>query len=137
MQAQLIQEGNLFGIDDFSYSREDAESGNPYNTTFALYIRSGYFAGVSSCEYDIKEFRRFIAELKEMYNFSKTTVLFHEISYGSFAEFCMDRTGQLRITGEIYGDGKDHMLTFSFCVDQTSLKPFITELDNLLQRSNP
>ena len=72
--AKLIYEDNFLIINDFTYHKEDIY----YNTSFALEVRSGSFSGVAPCEYDIKEFRKFVKELLEMYNFKKQIVMLKE-----------------------------------------------------------
>ena len=65
--AKLMYEDNYLMINNFIYHQKDVY----YNTSFNLEIRSGFFCGVAPCEYDIKEFRKFVQELLEMYKFKK------------------------------------------------------------------
>ena len=62
--AKLIYEDNYLIINNFRYHQKDIY----YNTSFDLEIRSSSFCGVAPCEYDIKEFRKFVEELLEMYD---------------------------------------------------------------------
>ena len=126
--ARLIYENNYLIIDNFDYHNEDAY----YNTTFDLQVSSGNFKGLASCEYNIKDFRKFVDELQKMYDFKLQTVVLHEICYGSRIQFQADKTGHIEITGEIYGDAMEHCLKFIFTVDQCVLKQFLSELQNLI-----
>ena len=65
--AKLMFEDNYLIINNFICHQKDIY----YNTSFHLEIRSGSFCGVAPCEYDIKEFRKFVQELLEMYKFKK------------------------------------------------------------------
>lgn len=73
---------NFLEIANFKHYPEDAVNSNPYNSGFDLCVLSGDFMGIGECEYDIKEFRRFISELEEMYEFKQYSVELSEICYG-------------------------------------------------------
>ncbi len=126
--ARLIYENNYLIIDNFDYHNKDAY----YNTTFDLQVSSGNFKGLASCEYNIKDFRNFVADLQKMSDFELQTVTLHEICYGSRIQFQADKTGHIEITGEIYGDAMEHSLKFIFSVDQCVLKQFLSELQNMI-----
>lgn len=126
--ARLIYEDNHLIINNFVYHQKDIY----YNTSFELEIRSGSFSGVAPCEYDIKEFRKFVEELLEMYDFKKQIVMFNEICYGSNVKFEADKTGHITISGEIFGEEMEHSLKFSFMIDQSVLDKFISELQNMI-----
>ena len=125
--AKLIYEDNYLIINNFIYHQKDIY----YNTSFDLEIRSGSFSGVALCEYDIKEFRKFVEELLEMYDFKKQIVMFNEICYGSNVKFEADKTGHITVSGEIFGEAMEHSLKFSFMIDQSVLDKFISELQNI------
>ena len=125
--AKLIYEDNYLMINNFIYHQQDIY----YNTSFDLEIRSGSFSGVAPCEYDIKEFRKFVEELLEMYDFKKQIVMFNEICYGSNVKFEADKTGHIKVSGEIFGEAMEHSLKFSFMIDQSVLDKFISELQNI------
>ena len=125
--AKLIYEDNYLMINNFLYHQKDIY----YNTSFDLEIRSGSFSGVAPCEYDIKEFRKFVEELLEMYDFKKQIVIFNEICYGSNVKFEADKTGHITVSGEIFGEAMEHSLKFSFMIDQSVLDKFISELQNI------
>ena len=125
--AKLIYEDNYLMINNFIYHQQDIY----YNTSFDLEIRSGSFSGVAPCEYDIKEFRKFVEELLEMYDFKKQIVMFNEICYGSNVKFEADKTGHITVSGEIFGETMEHSLKFSFMIDQSVLDKFISELQNI------
>ena len=126
--AKLIHEDNFLIINDFTYHKEDIY----YNTSFDLEVRSGSFSGVAPCEYDIKEFRRFVKELLEMYDFKKQIVMLNDICYGSNVKFEADKTGHIEVSGEIFGKAMSHSLTFSFVTDQFVLRQFISELQDAI-----
>lgn len=126
--AKLIYEDNHLIINNFTYHQEDIY----YNTSFDLEIRSGSFRGIAPCEYDIKEFRKFVQELLEMYNFKKQIVMLNDICYGSNVKFEADKTGHIMVSGEIFGEAMEHSLKFSFTTDQFVLKQFISELENMI-----
>ena len=125
--AKLIYEDNYLMINNFIYHQQDIY----YNTSFDLEIRSGSFIGVAPCEYDIKQFRKFVEELLEMYDFKKQIVMFNEICYGSNVKFEADKTGHITVSGEIFWEAIDHSLKFSFMIDQSVLDKFISELQNI------
>ena len=125
--AKLMYEDNYLIINNFIYHQKDIY----YNTSFDLEIRSGSFSGVAPCEYDIKEFRKFVEELLEMYDFKKQIVMFNEICYGSNVKFEADKTGHITVSGEIFGEAMEHSLKFSFMIDQSVLDKFISELQNI------
>lgn len=125
--AKLMYEDNYLIINNFIYHQKDIY----YNTSFELEIRSGSFSGVAPCEYDIKEFRKFVEELLEMYDFKKQIVMFNEICYGSNVKFEADKTGHIMVSGEIFGKAMEHSLKFSFMIDQSVLDKFVSELQNI------
>ena len=126
--AKLMYEDNYLMINNFIYHQKDVY----YNTSFNLEIRSGFFCGVAPCEYDIKEFRSFVEELSEMYEFKKQIATFNDICYGSNVKFEADKTGHITVSGEIFGKAMAHSLKFSFTTDQFVLKQFISELENII-----
>ena len=125
--AKLIYEDNYLMINNFIYHQQDIY----YNTSFDLEIRSGSFSGVAPCEYDIKEFRKFVEELLEMYDFKKQIVTLNDICYGSSVKFEADKTGHITVSGELFGEAMKHSLKFSFMIDQSVLDKFISELQNI------
>lgn len=126
--AKLIYEDNFLIINNFTFHQDDIY----YNTSFDLEVRSGSFSGVAPCEYDIKEFRKFVQELLEMYNFKKQIVMLNDIGYGSNVKFEADKTGHIEVSGEIFGEAMEHSLKFSFITDQFVLKQFISELQDTI-----
>ncbi len=126
--AKLMYEDNYLIINNFIYHQKDIY----YNTSFDLEIRSGSFSGVAPCEYDIKEFRKFVEELLEMYDFKKQIVTLNDICYGSNVKFEADKTGHIEVSGEIFGEAMKHSLKFSFMIDQSVLDQFISELQNMI-----
>ncbi len=126
--AKLMFEDNYLTITNFTYHKGDVY----YNTSFDLEVRSGSFSGVAPCEYDIKEFRKFVQELLEMYKFKKQIVMLNDICYGSNIKFEADKTGHITVSGEIFGKAMEHSLKFSFMIDQSVLNKFISELQNMI-----
>lgn len=120
-------------IRDFYYSKKDAEMGNPYNCSFYLWVKSGMFSGLAPCEYDVKNLRRLVDELEELYDFRRSHATLEDICYGSVVDFEMEKSGHLYLTGILYGEAMQHKLKFSFGADQTVLRPFITALKSALQ----
>lgn len=55
--------GNSIVISDFCYDLGAERSGNPYNTTFYIAVKSGAFSGIGDCEYDINEFIQFAKQI--------------------------------------------------------------------------
>jgi len=91
-------------ISNISVSYEDFNNGNPYNTNFNVKVISGDFTGVSEFEYNIKDFIRFVKEIRELYDFKLRQVELNDICYGSNIQFCLDKTGHITISGTIYGN---------------------------------
>lgn len=133
MTATISYGNNLLEIIDFIHYPEEVKRGNPYNSTFNLKIVSGVFSGVSPCEYDIKDFSKFICELEEMYQFKRESVELKDICYGTNVLFSMDKLGQIEISGTIYGEAMIHEMKFEFNIDQTVIPRFIGELKSFLK----
>ena len=127
--AKLCFGDNFLIIKDFICHQQDIY----YNTSFNLEVKSGFFSGTAPCEYDIKEFRHFVSELYQMYDFKKQNVELNDICYGSKVVFNADKTGHINVSGEIFGKAMRHALKFSFNIDQSVLKQFISELQNLVE----
>lgn len=130
--AELRYEENLVAIEDFNFHKDDADAGNPYNTTFGIRVVSGAFQGYASCEYDIKDFRIFVDQLCELYAFQRDRVVLSEICYGSNVTLSMDRTGHVKAKGVIFDNAMEQSLTFAFEADQSALPLFISGLKNMI-----
>nr|WP_300005427.1 hypothetical protein [Tissierella sp.] len=89
---------------------------------------SGEFSGSSDFEYNIKDFIKFIKELKDLYEFKLHIVNLNDICYGSNIKFSLDIKGHITIAGKIYGNNMDHSLTFQFITDQTAINKFSNSL---------
>lgn len=135
MRAELRYLANILVIDNFRHYPQRKEIGNPYNTLFKLYITSDGFTGIAPCEYDIDKFKTFVAELEELNRYERKNVELHEGGYGSTVNFYMDRTGELIVSGTIFGEAAEHKLTFVFHADQNALTAFINQLtDNIAKK---
>ncbi len=130
--AELRYGENLVAIEYFNFHKDDADAGNPYNTTFGMKVISGAFQGYASCEYDIKDFRTFLDQLCELYAFQRDRVVLSEICYGSNVTLSMDRTGHVKVEGLIFDNAMEQSLTFAFEADQSTLPPFISGLKNMI-----
>ena len=132
MEAKLEYCGNYITLKDFHHSIDDEKSGNPYNCSFDIIVKSGVFSGVADgCECDYKELRKFIMALEELISFKRNDVTFCEIGYGNTIHFKCDRAGHIEVLGEIQGDARSHVLKFEFMTDQTVYSQFINELKSL------
>ena len=136
MKAKLIDRGNSITIDNFIFYPNELQKENPYNTEFSIFVTSGSFSGCGECEYDIREFKRFIFELEEMYDFKRNTVALKDICYGSEIIFTMNKLGSTEIKGTVYADETQHSLTFCFVTDQSVLLQFINDLKKLVELNN-
>lgn len=132
MKVELIDRGNSITIDNFLFYPNELQGGNPYNTSFLVFVTSGPFSGFGDCEYDMREFRRFVMELRDMYDLKRSSVVFKDICYGSEIVFTMNKRGGIEIKGNVYADGREHGLTFCFSTDQSSFLPFINGLKKLV-----
>lgn len=133
MKAELQDQGNSIVIDNFNFYPSELRNGNPYNTTFNIFVTSGSFRGFGDCEYNITEFKRLICELEEIYQFKRSTATLKDICYGSEITFTMNRLGSVKICGTVYADSMQHSLTFTFSTDQSVLLHFINDLKKLLE----
>lgn len=132
MKARLEYCGNYIEITDFHHSVDEEKNGNPYNCSFYIKVKSGVFSGIAEgCEYDYKELQKFIEALEEMISFKRKELTFFEIGYGNKIEFNCDRTGHIKVSGDIQGDVGSHILKFEFMTDQTVFPEFIKELKSL------
>lgn len=130
--AELRYGENLVAIEYFNFHKDDADAGNPYNTTFGMKVISRAFQGYASCEYDIKDFRIFLDQLCELYAFQRDRVVLSEICYGSNVTLSMDRTGHVKVEGLIFDNAMEQSLTFAFEADQSTLPPLISGLKNMI-----
>ncbi|MCM1524874.1 MAG: hypothetical protein NC120_10500 [Ruminococcus sp.] len=124
--------GNYIEIKDFRHNTEDEKAGNPYNCSFNIKIVSGLFSGFADgCEQYYKEMKKFAEQLEDLINFRIKRLTFTEIGYGNRIDFVCDRTGHIKVSGEIYGDTRSHCLKFEFMTDQTAFPSFINALKKL------
>ena len=123
--AEIRYGDNVFTIEYFKTYPEDAKMGNPYNTTYSLRVVSGAFSGYAPCECDIKEFRKFVSEMEELFRFKRDKTELCDICYGSKVVFCIDKVGHLDISGDIFGQAAEQRLVFHFTADQTCLNDFV------------
>lgn len=132
MNAKLIYRDDSLEILNFTHNREDEQSGNPYNCSFNIRVKSGCFAGFADgCEYDYKEWKKFVNQLNALYLSKTRKAELVEIGYGSKITFSGDGLGHITINGTVWGDAMTHSMTFEFLTDQTVYKSFIEELQQL------
>ena len=116
-------------IDNIFISNEDYKAGNPYNTTFRVKVKSGYFAGAGDFELDIADFCTFSKELFNLYNNLSGKVSLNDVGHGSFLQFeAIDKIGHIQICGEIYGEAQSQVVKFAYEIDQTELQEFSKNL---------
>ena len=126
--AEIRYGDDLFAIEYFKTYPKEIERGNPYNTAFSIRVVSGAFCGYASCEYDMKEFVRFVREIEEVFLFKRSKTELNDICYGSKVSFCADKIGHLEISGEIFGEAAEQRLVFRFNADQTCLNDFVNTI---------
>lgn len=132
MEPKLEYCGNYIEIRNFHHSIDDEKNENPYNCSFDIKVKSGVFTGVADgCECDYKELQKFIVALEDLISFKRKEIAFIEIGYGNKIEFKCDRTGHIKIFGDIQGDAGTHFMKFEFMTDQTVFSKFINELKSL------
>ena len=132
MEARLEYCGNYIEIKNFYHSVDDEKNGDPYNCSFDIKVKSGVFSGIADgCECDYKELQKFIKALEDMILFKRKEITFVEIGYGNKIEFICDRSGHIKVSGDIQGDAGSHILKFEFMADQTVFPEFIKELKSL------
>jgi len=131
--AEIRYGDNVFAIEYFKTYPEDAKMGNPYNTTYSLRVVSGAFSGYAPCECDIKEFRKFVSEMEELFRFKRDKTELCDICYGSKVVFGIDKSGHLDISGDIFGQAAEQRLVFRFTADQTCLNDFVLTIKNYVQ----
>ena len=136
MKAEFIDQSNSIKIENFVFYQNELQRGNPYNTTFLIFVTSGLFSGFGDCECDIKDFQRFVYELQEMYDFKRNSVAFKDICYGSEIVFTMSKLGSIEVKGTVYADGMQHNLTFCFNTDQSAFLPFICGLKKMIENAD-
>lgn len=127
--AAFLYKSDCLSVSDFRYHNQYAGS----NTSFCVQVHSNGFSGIAPFECDITQFRTFVEELEEMYNFKRNDVTLNDTSYGSTVSFVIDRVGNMEICGELFGEAMIHQLKFTFTADQTSLKDFVFKLKNFIK----
>ena len=105
------------------------------NTILTISVNSDGFCANTDMDIDIKEFVAFVDSLSSLYKTLNGTALIQE-PYGErqFVEFSADRSGHIRIRGELSSNGRNgfvQKLNFENCIDQTYLPDFIKNLSLL------
>lgn len=133
MNAKLEYCGNYLELANFKYYPEEAEKGNPYNTSFDVKVVSGLFSGYSEYwEYDHRELAGFISQLEELAAGKINEVILQEIGVGQQIHFEGDGQGHITVSGTISSDGvHPQSLSFEFVTDQTVYTDFIKQLQML------
>lgn len=131
MDAKLRYCGDSIWIKDFYHNHNEEKAGNPYNCSFQIVVESGQFRGCADrCEYNYKEWPRFIKRLKQLMLNEIQHIVFQEIGEGNTIEFKGDGHGHIEVSGKIFDSAMTHTLDFSFMTDQTVYPQFIRELES-------
>ena len=130
--AELRYGENLVAIEDFNFHKDDADAGNPYNTTFGIRVVSRAFQGYASCDCSAQQFCDFVKQLQEMYEFRCFNATLSAMYYGSSVSLALDKKGHIKVEGKIFDDGMEQCLIFTFTTDQSALPPFIDGLKNMI-----
>ena len=135
MEAKLEYLENGIRLFDFSHYPEDVKSGNPYNTSFLVEVTSEGFSGVSFWEYDLKNLKKFCCEMRELYEFKISDVVFSDIRYGSKIVFSVAKNGKMTVSGTVFGKGAEQSLIFTFGADQTVIPSFVNGIARMISEA--
>jgi len=126
-----------YRIDDEKFALElnlrvfESDIAYTSNTIMKMTVESYDFKGIAELDIDIKEFARFSADLKKIYETLNGTARIEE-PYGNhqFIEFTGDGRGHISVYGYILQRTGicDNELKFSSEIDQTQMKNFAEEL---------
>ena len=130
--AELRYGENLVAIEYFNFHKDDADAGNPYNTTFGMKVISGAFQAYASCDCAAQQFYDFVEQLQKMYEFQCFNATLSAMYYGSYVSLALDKKGHIKVEGKIFDDGMEQCLIFTFTTDQSTLPPFISGLKQMI-----
>lgn len=133
MNARFEFGENYLEIANFRYFPEIPV----YNALYDVRVRSGggKFFGTGDCEDDFERVKRFVNELREMYDLKREcTELRDGFGHGADVLFSLYKNGHINVEGEVGYFG--HTLQFGFEADQTALPPFIKSLEEMLRECN-
>lgn len=116
-----------FELDFFKYFEEDNKMGNPYNTIINVYVNSYGFCGQSQWTVDFKDFKKFIIDLRNLYENLRGDLQFKDREYDSILKIKCGKLGQISFSG-ILIDNNFQKMEFNFDIDQTYLKNFVEKL---------
>ena len=124
------KESEQLSVYEIRVDYDEHKAGNPYNTSFCVDVVSRHFAGLAYFEYSIEHFIAFVRDLRDFYDFKINTVeLNNDFSYGSEVKFLLFKTGQVEVSGKLYGGiSGEQSLVFKFISDQTAFKAFSSAL---------
>lgn len=127
---------NLLAFQDIRCDFDDPYWGRGcYDTEWLLQVRSEGFSGIGYWGCGWKDLCRFAEELRELYGFQRREVEFRDSEYGCWFKLTMKKTGQIAISGVLYGECRNQTLSFEFRADQTAIKPFFEQLWQICGRT--
>ena len=105
------------------------------NAILTISVNSDGFCANTDMDIDLKRFVAFVDALSSLYSSLTGSAVIQE-PYGErqFVEFSADRSGHIRIRGELSSNGRNgfvQKLNFENCIDQTYLPDFIKNLSLL------
>lgn len=137
MDAILNFEGNSIKIKEFGKNKKRAEAGEPDNTAFVLRVESAVgFAGTSHFICDINGFRRFIMELRNLYQKRIISAKLVDQSLGSYILFKMGPHEIYTVKGMLVGSDGEHILKYEFGINRQEIFPFTRQLCRMAGESH-
>lgn len=137
MEARLSFGNNALTVSRLSYSPQDAESGNPCNTSFRLAVASDGFSGAGEWVCAVADLVRFTAALEAMEGLRPRRAELLDRGYGSRLALELDKRGHIHLSGLLYGPAAEQRLQWGFTADQTALGPFVRGLRAILEGAAP
>lgn len=126
-------------IADFTYKDACINIGNfKYNanyycnTSFCVEVVVNSFKGYVTFECDFNQFKKFVNDLEDIYNFKTSSVSFVD-AYGSSIAFTIDKLGHIECECAMYSDSRRNQLKVSFDADQTALEKFLKQLKGFIK----
>jgi hypothetical protein len=128
ISLQTHRESQVLSLSEFK-----ADS---YVYAFTLFVKSGAFSGmVAMSHYDTVWLDAFLEQLRLLERRDVTEAVLED-EEGNTISFKLDRLGHVEVSGELREyTQRTQRLDFAFETDQTCLKPFITELAKVLNKT--